>query len=176
MSKLFIKKLIIKLSLSLITIATFSVPSFMATAAKIDLEKEIVIKSKRQAGDLKNKIASYLDDVLITQGSLSIQADLVQVYSQPEQDKQTYLAKGQPAVFEQALEDGSKITLQADEIKYEPSINTITISGNALLKQAGSEVTGSKIIYNTLTEQLEAESNSDESVTTILKPKAKDNN
>ena len=144
-----------------------------AQAAKIDLEQEIVIKSQRQAGDLKNKIASYLDDVEITQGSLSIQADLVQVYSQVDHETETYIAKGDPAIFEQSLEDGTKITLQADEIRYEPLIYTITISGNALLRQAGSEVTGSKIIYNTLTEQLEAESNKNESVTTILKPKAK---
>ncbi|WP_286265067.1 lipopolysaccharide transport periplasmic protein LptA [Thalassotalea atypica] len=147
-----------------------------AQAAKDDLEREIVIKSKRQAGDLKNKIASYLDDVVITQGSLTIKADLVQVYSQIDHDTETYVAKGNPAHFEQQLEDGTKITLEADEITYEPFNYIITISGNAVLRQAGSEVTGSKIVYNTQTEQLNAESGSsaDETVTTILKPKAKD--
>ncbi|WP_448551338.1 lipopolysaccharide transport periplasmic protein LptA [Thalassotalea montiporae] len=142
-------------------------------AAKIDLEQEIHISAGRQAGDLKNKIASYLDDVVISQGSLKIKADLVQVFSQKDQDVQTYVAKGQPATFEQLLEDGSKIRLQANEIKYEPLTFTITISGNALLTQAGSEVSGEKIVYNTLTEQLEAEGGSNQSVTTILKPKAK---
>ena len=52
-----------------------------AHAAKKDLNQEITIKSKRQSADLKNKIASYLDDVSITQGSISIIADIVQVYS-----------------------------------------------------------------------------------------------
>ena len=167
MYKLFIKKLLA----NIVAIPLIFVGG--SQAAKLDLEQEIVIKSQRQAGDLKNKIASYLDDVEITQGSLSIKADLVQVYSQADHDTQTYIAKGSPAVFEQSLEDGTKITLQANEIRYEPIAYTITISGNALLRQAGSEVTGSKIIYNTLTEQLEAESNQNESVTTILKPKTK---
>jgi lipopolysaccharide export system protein LptA len=163
-----------KKAISNLIIATFALMTMpTAMAAKIDLEKEIVIKSKRQAGDLKNKIASYLDDVQITQGSLTIKADLVQVYSQPNSDDETYVAKGEPATFEQLLDDGTPINLQANEIKYEPAINTITISGNALLRQEGSEVSGSKIIYNTKTEKLEAESSSDESVTTILKPKAK---
>ncbi len=139
---------------------------------KPDFEQEIVITSQSQAGDLKNKIASYLDNVLITQGPLTIKADLVQVF-QIDENTETYVAKGSPAIFEQALVDGSKITMQANEIVYEPSTHTITISGNALLQQAGSEVRGSKITYNILTEQLIAESNQNETVTTILKPKQK---
>ena len=172
MYKPYTKKMITKLMIAAATLLVL--PS--SIAAKVDLEKEIVIKSKRQAGDLKNKIASYLDDVQITQGSLTIKADLVQVYSNSDSDEETYVAKGKPATFEQLLEDGTPINLQANEIKYEPAINTITISGDALLRQAGSEVSGSKIIYNTKTEQLEAESASNESVTTILKPKKKGEN
>lgn len=156
--------------------ATLFVSTFMfaptTIAEKPDFEQEIMIKAQRQSGDLKNKIASYLDDVIITQGTLKITADLVQVY-QADRDNPTYIAKGKPAHFEQILSDGTKITLQADEIIYKPSTHTITISGNALLQQAGSEVRGSKITYNTLTEQLEAESNQDDAVTTILKPQPK---
>ncbi|NMP30157.1 lipopolysaccharide transport periplasmic protein LptA [Thalassotalea sp. M1531] len=165
MYKQFIRKL-------LASLATLTIVTSPIYAAKLDLEQEIVIKAKRQAGDLKNKIASYLDDVVITQGTLSIRADLVQVYSKEDHETETYIAKGKPAVFEQQLEDGSKIHLEANEIKYEPLISTITISGKAKLRQAGSEVSGDKIIYNTLTEQLEAEGG-DDTVTTILKPKAK---
>ncbi len=158
-------------SLCLLTSAALSTT---AQAAKKDLEQEITIKSQRQAADLKNKIASYLDDVKISQGSISITADIVQVFSDKD-DKSAkkadiYIAKGKPAVFQQQLEDGSLISLQADEIKYQPELNTITVSGNALVKQAGSEVSGSKITYNTLSEKLEAESNNNETVTTILQP------
>jgi len=171
MYKPFIKKLLTNL-----VIASSLLCVTAAHSAKVDLNKEISISSKRIAGDLKNKVASYLDDVVINQGSLSIKADLVQVYSQQDHETETYVAKGQPAHFEQLLEDGTKIILQADEIKYEPLNFIVTITGNALLRQAGSEVTGSKIIYNTQTEQLKAESgaNAGETVTTILKPQAKD--
>ena len=145
-----------------------------AYADKTDLEQEITIKSQRQAADLKNKIASYLDNVSIRQGSISITADVVKVFSQVDKQSgeknDTYLAKGKPAIFEQQLEDGSFITLQADEITYNPNSNTITISGNALVKQAGSEVSGNEITYNTLSEKLEAQSANNQSVTTILQP------
>jgi lipopolysaccharide export system protein LptA len=143
-------------------------------AAESDLEQEITIKSQRQAADLINKIASYLDNVSIRQGTISITADIVKVYSLVDKDSgeksDTYLAKGKPAIFQQKLEDGSLISLQADEIIYKPSSNTITVSGNALVKQAGSEVSGSEITYNTLSKMLEAKSENNQSVTTVLQP------
>ena len=143
-------------------------------AAKKDLNQEITIKSKRQSADLKNKIASYLDEVSINQGSISIVADIVQVYSsideKTKEKSDTYLAKGKPAIFKQELEDGSMISLQANEIKYQPDLNIITVSGNAQVKQAGSKVTGETITYNTLSEKLEAQSSNNDSVTTILQP------
>ncbi|MCJ8296498.1 MAG: lipopolysaccharide transport periplasmic protein LptA [Colwellia sp.] len=145
-----------------------------AHGAKEDLEQEITIKSQRQSADLKNKIASYLDNVSIQQGSISITADIVKVFSSIDKNSgektDTYLAKGNPAVFQQKLEDGSLIRLQADEITYIPNANTITISGNALVKQAGSEVSGNEITYNTLSEKLEAQGSDNQSVTTILQP------
>lgn len=143
-------------------------------AAKKDLTQEITIKSKRQSADLKNKIASYLDEVNISQGTISIVADIVQVYSNVDDNTKeksdTYLAKGKPAIFKQALEDGSLISLQANEIKYQPDLHLITVSGNAQVKQAGSKVTGETITYNTLSEKLEAISSNNDSVTTILQP------
>jgi lipopolysaccharide export system protein LptA len=145
-----------------------------ANAAKKDLNQEITIKSKRQSADLKNKIASYLDDVSISQGSISIIADIVQVYSNVDdgtgKKSDIYLAKGKPAIFKQQLEDGSLISLQANEIKYQPDQYSITVSGNAQVKQAGSKMNGDIITYNTLNEKLEGQSNNDEHVTTILQP------
>jgi len=145
-----------------------------AHAAKEDLAQEITIKSQRQSADLKNKIVSYLDNVSIKQGSISITADLVKVFSRVDkktgEKNDTYLAKGKPAIFQQKLEDGSLISLQADEITYHPNSNHITVSGNAVVKQAGSKVSGNKITYNTLSERLEAHSANNQPVTTVLQP------
>ena len=162
------------LSTSILLTSLFLGLTASAHAAKKDLNQEITIKSKRQSADLKNKIASYLDDVSINQGSISISADIVQVYSNASNDTaekfDIYIAKGKPAVFQQQLEDGSLISLQASEIKYQPDQYTITVSGNAQVKQAGSKMNGDIITYNTLSEKLEGQSNNDEHVTTILQP------
>lgn len=163
-----------KLSKGLLLTSLFITLTAPVLAAKKDLTQEITIKSKRQSADLKNKIASYLDDVSINQGSISINADIVQVYSQVDdkskEKSDTYLAKGEPAIFKQKLEDGSLISLQANEIKYQPDLNIITVSGNAQVKQAGSKMAGDIITYNTSSEKLEGLSNNDELMTTILQP------
>lgn len=164
MCKPYTKKTLVNKFLLVITILFSS----NIVAENNNLSQEIQIKAKRQSADLKNKIASYLDNVLITQGNLTISADLVQVISKTE--NKIYIAKGDPARFEQKLADGSPIILEAEKIRYEPEKNLITIEGNAKLSQEGSEVSGTKITYNTLTEQLEAESKPDQAVTTILQP------
>ncbi|WP_286233578.1 lipopolysaccharide transport periplasmic protein LptA [Thalassotalea sediminis] len=140
-------------------------------AAEIDLKQEISIDATRQAADLKNKIFSYIDNVVIKQGSLIIKADLVQVITASDTDTKTYIAKGKPATFKQTLEDGTPIYLQANEIKYEPAKNTVTISGDAELRQEGSKVNGSVITYNFITEQVLANGEDDQRVKTVLQPK-----
>ena len=144
--------------------------SFNTIAAEIDLNEEIKIDASRQAADLKNKIFSYIDNVIITQGSLTINADLVQVVTESTTNEKTYIAKGQPATFEQVLEDGTPIYLQANEIKYQPEQNTVIISGNAELRQEGSKVSGTIITYNFLTEQVQASSDENARVQTVLQP------
>ncbi|OUS30595.1 lipopolysaccharide transport periplasmic protein LptA [Thalassotalea sp. 42_200_T64] len=150
-------------------VLTFPLSSVMA--AQVDFEQEIVIIAKKQSSDLKNKVASYMEDVKITQGTLSIEADLVQVSNQPNGVHKIYLAKGKPARFSQILDDGQKIELQANEISYSPATQIITIKGNASVSQEGSMVKGDIITYNIATEQLSAESSS--AVTTILQPEPK---
>jgi lipopolysaccharide export system protein LptA len=144
-----------------------------AFAEKFDISQKIEIDASRQAADLKNKIFSYIDNVVITQGSLIIRADLVQVLTQSGSEEKTYIAKGKPATFEQTLSDGTPLSLQADEIRYEPGNNLVIISGNALLQQEDSEVSGSKITYNIDTQYVNAESKTNERTKTIFQPKEK---
>jgi len=162
------------LKTSLIVIGVSSVVVSISYADKLDLKKEINIDASRQAADLKNKIFSYIDNVVITQGTLVIKADLVQVLTDATTDEKTYLAKGNPATFSQKLDDGTPIHLQANEIKYQPGQNIVVISGNAELRQEGSKVSGSVITYNFVTEQVSADSEDDNRVKTVLQPKALD--
>lgn len=166
MCKLFIKNL--KNNVFIIVLGILGTTN--AFAKKLDMTQELTIDANRQSADLKNKIFSYIDHVVIKQGTLVIKADLVQVINNAKTGEKTYIAKGKPATFEQMLDDGRPINLQANEIKYQPSLNTIVISGNALLTQEGSEVSGSKITYNSETEYVNAESGANNKVKTVIQP------
>lgn len=166
-----IKRIISNKRNRLLAVVITATLSLTTSAANIDLKQEIQVSASRTAGDLKNKIFSYIDNVVISQGSLKIRADLVQVITNQDTEPKTYVAKGSPATFEQILEDGTPIYLQANEITYEPAKNTIVISGNAELRQAGSMVKSSVITYNLLTEQVLADSKDNERVQTTLQPK-----
>jgi len=168
---------IVKTSFAALAFSTcLSLPS---TAAKFDVTLDVNIDSSRQAADLKNKIFSYIDNVLITQGPLVIKADLVQVITENKTEDKIYIAKGKPATFKHILGDGSPIYLQANEIKYQPSKNTVVVSGDAELRQEGSSVKGSVITYNFLTEQVNASNNANDNssrVSTVLQSKILEKN
>ena len=155
---------------SLFTLGVTLSVAFNVAAEKIDLKEKVYIDSSRQAGDLKNKIFSYIDNVIITQGSLIIKADLVQVITESATKDKTYVAKGKPATFQQTLEDGTPIYLQANEIKYQPELNTVIISGNAELRQEDSKINSNTITYNFLTEQVQADGNENGRVKTVFEP------
>ena len=210
--------------------------SFNALANDKDLSQDIMISADRQGADLKSKTSIYFDNVVISQGSLTIYADLAKVSTNEKADK-TYSLKGSPAKLKQTLDDGSEvfleanliayqpdnalitikgnaklqqlknkviadeiiyqidteqliamgspalleqkvhegndISLEAEHITYQPSLSLISIKGNAKLKQEGSEVHASEIIYNITTEQMEALGSKDQAVKTILQPQSK---
>ncbi|MEW6990282.1 lipopolysaccharide transport periplasmic protein LptA [Colwelliaceae bacterium 6441] len=163
-----------KITLNLLCFSLFASIVTSAQAEKADLDKVIEVTGERTAGDLKNKVFSYIDNVVITQGTLLINADLVQVHTDESSEVITYIARGTPATFKQTLEDGTPIYLQANEIRFEPEKNTIFITGDAELRQEGSKVSGSTISYNFLTEQVLANGDDNSQVKTVLQPKLLD--
>ena len=161
------------LKTSLLFLILSNIVFFPALAEKFDITQKIEIDASRQAADLKNKVFSYIDNVVITQGTLIIRADLVQVLTQAGTEQKTYIAKGKPATFTQTLTDGTPLSLQANEIRYDPNNSMVIISGDAILRQDDSVVSGSKITYNIETQFVNAESKSNERTKTIFQPKEK---
>ncbi|WP_448245409.1 lipopolysaccharide transport periplasmic protein LptA [Thalassotalea agariperforans] len=119
-----------------------------------DFNEDILISADRQGADLKTKTSIYFDNVVISQGSLKINADLAQVSN--KNAGPLYTLKGNPAKLTQTLDDGNQISLEAQEITYQPDSFLITISGQAKLQQKNSQVLADEIIYHMKTERLDA--------------------
>jgi lipopolysaccharide export system protein LptA len=147
----------------------------VAIAAESDFNKPIKVDSKSQFVDGKNKTSLFKDDVRITQGSLVINADEVEVIASEGDGREIFVARGKPASYSQKLEDGAPVTAKANEIRYEVVNRTISLQGNAELQQDTSKVQGDKITFDMVTEQLLATGGEDGEggrVTTVFTPEA----
>lgn len=140
---------------------------------KSDFSQAIEISSERDFFDLANNLAVFNVNVLIRQGSLEIRADNLEVKRESEQSADSFVARGNPATYQQRLEDGSLIQAEASEISYDQAKQLIILRGQASVSQNNSLIRGDEIVYDFASQQLRAHRNeSDEArVTTIFLPK-----
>lgn len=160
----------------LATSAIFVLCAGPVLANEKDFSLPIEIGSNSQFIDGKNKTALYKDNVLITQGSLVIEADEVEVIASGGSGREIFVARGKPASYSQKLEDGNPVSAKANEIRYEVAKRTISLSGNAELRQDSSQVKGDNITFDMITEQLLATGGNQEDgkgrVTTVFTPES----
>lgn len=153
------------------TIAVLLLLSFDVAAGKDDFKLPIKVDSKTQFVDGKRKTSIFKEDVHISQGSLKIDADEVEVIAEDGKGKEIFIARGKPAVYSQTMDDGSSITAKANEIRYQVATRMLDLNGAAELYQDTSMVKGEKISFNLEKEQLIAGSEGGESrVTTVFQP------
>ncbi|NDW16837.1 lipopolysaccharide transport periplasmic protein LptA [Alteromonas genovensis] len=164
-----------KLRILLATSALLVLCTSPALGNENDFTLPIEIGSNSQFIDGKNKTALYKDNVLITQGSLTIEADEVEVIASQGSGREIFVARGNPASYSQELEDGNPVSARANEIRYEVAKRTISLTGNAELKQDTSQVKGNSITFDMITEQLLATGGAGDAsgrVTTVFTPES----
>jgi lipopolysaccharide export system protein LptA len=149
-------------------------PSADKSTIATDFLLPVTAKSKNQSVDGKTRTSIFIDNVVIRQGSLEILADKVIADATAGKGKEIITAIGRPASYKQRLEDGTVVSASANEIKYQVQSQTISLKGNAAIKQNDIKVNGDSIAFNMAKEQIIASSdkNSNESVTTVLSPGA----
>ena len=155
-------------------LALLLVNSLAAVAAKPDYTQQIQIDADNLVS-INENVATYRTNVVITQGSMQMKADQLEINASAGKGKEIYIATGSPVSYSQLLADGKPVTAQAKEMRYEPSNRTLTLSGDAELTQSGSVVKASVIRYNLEKQQLSAESDESKRVTTIFTPEEKNN-
>jgi len=142
-------------------------------AGQSDFDKPITVDAKSQFVDGKNKTSIFKDDVHITQGSMEIRADEVEVIATDGEGKEIFIARGNPAVYAQDMDDGSRVSAQANTITYSVTSRAITLDGGAQLVRDTSMVQGDLIEFDMEKEQLLAQSSGEgeeRRVTTVFRP------
>lgn len=143
-----------------------------ALALESDFAENVVVNAKRQEVFIKENRVIFYDNVVVTQGSILIHADELTVLSPGGKGTEVMIATGNVATFYQELDDGKKINAESNEIRYELGKKRLTLTKNARLRQADSEIKGNKIIYQIDKQEMIAESGNNESdrVITIFTP------
>lgn len=127
-------------------------------AKQSDYQQPISVDSKRQLAELDQNKVSFLDDVIITQGTIRISAERVEVLRRGNRGAEEMIAYGSPATFYQVLDNGKAVEAHANQLSYKVKEKLVVLSGKANLKQEDSQVSGDVIRYDIQKQQMAAES------------------
>ncbi|WP_422011569.1 lipopolysaccharide transport periplasmic protein LptA [Roseateles sp.] len=132
-----------------------------AHAEKADRLKPMVFTQDKQGRiDSVNQRTELLGNVIITQGSLMLRAEKVDVRETRDGYHQAFASgtAGNPVSFRQARDvPGESIAGTADQLEYDTRTETVRFIGNANVRRmrgttVADEVTGAVIVYDSRTE------------------------
>jgi len=123
-----------------------------AAAEKADRDKPVNLEADRVTIDDSKKIAVFEGNVVLTQGTLQIRGDRMEV----RQDKEGFrqgITWGSPAHFRQKREGFDEyIEGWAERIEYDGRAESVQMFNRAQLKRGQDEVRGNYISYDSRSE------------------------
>lgn len=129
---------------SLLLLANLLLP-VNATALPDDQYQPIAIDADNAIYDDKQGHSAYNGNVVVSQGSLKLEADKLSV----SRDSSFVEAIGSPARFQQQPDpEKPVIEAQANRIQYARENGKIELHGNARLQQGEARITSDHIVYN----------------------------
>jgi lipopolysaccharide export system protein LptA len=122
-------------------------------AEKADRDKPINLEADSVTLDDIKKISVYQGNVILSQGTMLLRADRVEVKQDPQGGLQTVQASGRPVSFRQKL-DGSEDYIEgfAQRIEFSNATGQLELTGQAQLRRGQDELRGARISYNANTE------------------------
>ena len=160
-----------KLSLKIALASALLAASLSAQAKTGDTDQPIHIESDQQSLDMQGNVVTFTGNVVVTQGTIKINADKV-VVTRPggEKGKEVIDGYGNPATFYQMQDNGKPVKGRASKMHYELQNDFVVLTGNAHLEQVDSNIQGDKITYLVKEQKMQAFSNKGGRVTTVLVP------
>ena len=132
-----------------------------AHAEKADREKSIEFQGDTGGGNAESKTGELTGHVIITQGTMMIQADRVTFKQNPD-NSLSATAYGNPVRFREKRDKADDYYEgYAQRIVYDGEKRFIELFENALLKKAGDEIRSNYISYSAATEVFSAEGRPD---------------
>lgn len=153
-----------------------------ALAERADRERPINIESDRMSADDAKRTALFEGRVVLTQGSLTIRADRIEV-RRDAAGFQYGIANGSPVKFRQKREGANEyVEAEAERVEYDGKADQVQFFNRARLsREGGDDVSGNYISYNSRTEVFSVRSakeaaaeSRDSRVRAVIMPRKKD--
>ena len=148
-------------SLSVLMAALLGLASFAALADKADRNKPMTLESDKPCTvSLQKQTSVCSGNVVISQGTLQIRADRLELRATPEgyQVAQAIGTAGKPASYRQKR-DGADETVEgeAQRIDYDSRAGTLRFEGQAVVRRlqagtVGDEIQGAVILWDSTAE------------------------
>lgn len=159
-------KLLLSFSLMLSTLIGHALPEDKKQIMK-------VLSDSADLNQLKHR-GIYLGNVEFTQGSTHLRAFKALTYSDEKNQLTLAIAKGSPDkqahYWTQTAPNKPAFHAYADSIRYYPLKHLIELIGNARVEQGPNSLSGAKIQYDTLKQQVVSQSNGQTRTTLIFYP------
>ncbi|GAB3476273.1 lipopolysaccharide transport periplasmic protein LptA [Marinomonas epiphytica] len=146
----------------------------LATALPSDTEQPLEIQADEASFNQTTGEAIYKGNVLITQGTIEIEAEYLKISTNPQTQKFNKLkAKGSPAKFSQQIDEaGNMVISQGDNIDYSTLEAKLEISGNGYLNRIDNKVSADYILYMVNSGAFQANKTDTGRVSMTLQPQA----
>jgi lipopolysaccharide export system protein LptA len=132
-----------------------------AWAEKADRSRPVQVEADSVHMDDARKTAVYEGHVILTQGTMTMLADRIDV-NQDAQGMTSGVATGKPVHFKQKMEGRDEyMEADANRIEYDARTQVVRLIGAAHLKQGEDELRGGTITYDMRTERYKAEGATD---------------
>lgn len=151
--------------------------SSTAMALQSDRDQPINIVADTSEVDAKTGYTRITGGVVITQGSLNVNADEARVYVVDGRVNRVEL-DGRPATWKQQLDNGEDMNARALHIDYKVPVGIIELTGDALVNHPQGKISGASLQYELDSEKLRGfskqNSSDNERIQITIEPSAVD--
>jgi len=153
----------------------FLIASAQVAALPDDRNQPIKVQAQKLEANRGKNLSVYSGNVVITQGTLQIRADRVEVHGSTSGEIKRVVAVGKPAHFQQQVQQSENpVKAKAQRIEFTVSSDELHLSGDAHVDRDGNTLAAERIDYDMNSEQMQAQGQSgDGRVEMIWKPEKK---
>jgi len=126
--------------------AVLLLPSTLSAMPE-DSNQSIVVESDSAERNEKTGLTHYSGNVVIRQGSMTIDANEVAVHYRDNRVDQI-ICRGNPASYQQVGNNGMAVLARAETIEYLPLEKLVNLKKNASLSRNGTLIKGDSINYD----------------------------